>query len=337
MRKLTTILLLQLVAISFLFAQTGPGKRSDAIFNLPRSVPVPRWVTAIDWEHPNVHKIDAAIAAYERNDNHAKTSEEKENDEEPYRMAYMRWRRAMEPFIQADGSIIEQPGYYNRLLENAINAQKQKTRQAAGARIAGSANWTVLGPIESFNDKKTKVNGQVNIFSMAIAPSDPNILYAGSETGTLFRSTNKGLNWVSISDALLPFTATSIAVDPANANVVYATSDKGQIIKTENAGADWTLLRNYNGGLSEKIVINKGTGRILAAGDKGVYYSNNQGATWQLASGSSADKMWDVEINALNSSPCMQWAANRQPREKLLLFSDQLMAAPALLRSIRHR
>ncbi|THU30237.1 PKD domain-containing protein [Niastella caeni] len=300
MRKLTTILLLQLVAISFLFAQTGPGKRRDAIFNLPPGVQAPRWITDTDWEHPNIFSIDAAIAAFE-NDNHSEASEKKGNGEDPYVMAYMRWRRSIEPFIQADGSVVEKPGYYDQVLKNAINAQAKNKQQSASARIAGSANWTVLGPIETFTEAKSKISLQVNMYSIAIAPSNPNILYAGSETGVIFRSTDKGLHWASISDVLPLFSATSIAVDHTNPNIVYAVSERGEIIKTTDAGSQWAYLSGYQGGRTEKITINKNTGRILVAGDKGVYYSNNNGSTWQLASGSSADRMWDVEINAVNT------------------------------------
>jgi hypothetical protein len=60
---------------------------------------------------------------------HRKRKEE-ESDEDPYIMAYIRWRKAIEPFIQADGSVVEQPGYYDQVLKDAINAQAKKTRQA---------------------------------------------------------------------------------------------------------------------------------------------------------------------------------------------------------------
>jgi hypothetical protein len=300
MKKLTVPMLLVNLLTGSLFAQTAG--RKDIIFNLPPSVAVPRWVNLIDWEHPNIYKIDSTIEACEERDIHAGKAEKEENDEEPYEMAYRRWRKKIEPFIQANGAVVEQSGYYNRLLQTAIDAQSKTKQQAAGARIAGAANWTILGPVETYDEKKTKIPWQTNIYSFAIAPSNPNVLYAGAETGAIYRSADKGLHWAGISDNLPPFTATSIAVDPANANIVYAIDVNGQLIKTVDAGATWTFLTNYQGGNSEKIAISKATGKILVAGNNGVFYSNNGGTTWQQAGGSSADKIWDVEINPVNNN-----------------------------------
>jgi len=308
-----------LLATSFLFAQTGTNNRKQIIFNLPPSVRVPRWVNLIDWEHPNIFKIDAAIVASPIDKDHDRKSEKEEDDEEPYHMAYERWRRKMAPFIQADGSIVEQPDYYDRLLETAIDAQSKNKQQAPGARIAGvqtagSANWTILGPVETYDENNTKVPEQVNIYTIAIAPSDSAVLYAGAETGGIFRSADKGLHWVCISDLLPPFTATSIAVDPGNPNTIYAITGDGQLIKTVNAGSSWSTLSGssigYRGGSSEKITINKANGRILVAGNRGVYYSNDSGSTWQEAAGTNRNQIYDVEINAAN--PNLVYAVGAQ-------------------------
>ncbi|OQP58299.1 hypothetical protein A3860_08250, partial [Niastella vici] len=302
-------LLLLLTATGTLYAQTGTGSRRSAIFNLPPSVPVPCWVTLCDWEHPNIHKIDSTIEACEKNEVHAKTGEEEENDEEPYRVAYTRWRKKIAPFIRANGAVVEEPGYYNRLLGAAINAQGNKNARVAATTANG--NWAILGPIETYDASKNKDPHQANIYTLAIAPSNPAIIYAGAETGAIYRSTDKGLHWASISDNLPPFTATSIAVDPANANTVYAISYDGQLIKSINAGASWTFLTAYQGGTSEKITINKTTGAILVAGQTGVFFSNNGGSSWQPANGISADRVYDVEINALN--PNIVYAVSAQP------------------------
>jgi photosystem II stability/assembly factor-like uncharacterized protein len=318
MKKRTVLMLLVNLLTGSLFAQTAG--RKDLIFNLPPSVSVPRWVNLIDWAHPNIYKIDSTIEACEERDMHAKKAKKEENDEEPYEMAYKRWRKKIEPFIQANGAVVEQSGYYNRLLQTAIDAQSKTKQQAAGARIAGSANWTILGPVETYDDKKTKIPWQVNVYSLAIAPSDPNVLYAGAETGAIYRTADKGLHWTSISDNLPPFTATAIAVDPANANTVYATGNGGQLIKSLNAGASWTFLTAYQGGGSEKIAISKTTGAILVAGNTGVYYSNNGGSSWQLAGGSSASPVYDVEFNATNPNIVYAVGAQANAGKAITIF-----------------
>ncbi|OQP57921.1 hypothetical protein A3860_39795, partial [Niastella vici] len=301
MKKLTVLMLVNLLTGS-LFAQTAG--RKDIIFNLPPSVPVPCWVKLCDWEHPNIYTIDSTIEACEKDDVHAKTGkeedEEEENDEEPYRMAYARWRETIAPFIQPNGAVVEDPGYYNRLLTTAINAQGNKNKNARVAATTANGNWTILGPLETYDQSKKKIPWQANIYSFAITPSNPNVLYAGGATGAIYRSADKGLHWASVTDNLLPFVCLSIAVDPANANIVYAISLDGLLIKSVNAGVSWMNLDGYHGGTSEKIVISKTNGTVLLAGANGVYYSNDGGSSWQLAGGTSASPVYDVEINATN-------------------------------------
>src|SRR4051812_37541902 len=122
--RIVLVVLASLLA-NCLFAQKA-SSRKEKIFNLPPSVPVPCWVTLTDWDHPNVLTIDSTIEACESRESHPVEPDGEENGEEPYRVAYTRWRRRVAPFIQANGTVVEDPGYYDRLLSTAINAQASK-------------------------------------------------------------------------------------------------------------------------------------------------------------------------------------------------------------------
>ena len=88
----------------------------------------------------------------------------------------------------------------------------------AASGIASGAVWTANGPN----------GGRVN--AIAVDPSTPTTVYAGTDSGGFFKSLDSGTTWTPISagvDALASPTMTGIAVDPATPARVYATASLG--------------------------------------------------------------------------------------------------------------
>ena len=88
----------------------------------------------------------------------------------------------------------------------------------------GGRTWNKL----TGNGLPTGMTGRIGL---AVAPSDPNRVYAliESKEGILWRSNDGGKNWTMTSNDTLvdqrPFYFTHIAVDPKNADKVYAVSE----------------------------------------------------------------------------------------------------------------
>jgi photosystem II stability/assembly factor-like uncharacterized protein len=106
--------------------------------------------------------------------------------------------------------------------------------------------------------------------SLAVAPSDPQTLYAGGTSTGAYRATDGGKTWENISNGLemVPGAAlrvVALAVDEHNSNhVVAATaygigSDlaRGAIYESTNAGRNWTKLANASG-LVVGLTFNQG-------------------------------------------------------------------------------
>jgi hypothetical protein len=72
-----------------------------------------------------------------------------------------------------------------------------------------------------------------NLHCLAIDPSRPNILYAGTSIGGLFMSSDGGEKWQLANDNLLPFLIWTLAVDPVNPNLVYVGTFGGSVYKRE--------------------------------------------------------------------------------------------------------
>lgn len=142
--------------------------------------------------------------------------------------------------------------------------------------------------------------------TIAFAPSDPNIVYAGLGdrdngywgTGVL-RSNDAGATWTRVNNTTLPnrVQATRIRVDPANPERVYIALNTfqnpangqpgiGGILISTNGGVNWTVSLN---GLATDLAIHPTNSQIIYAAlqyrtpdtaTRGLFKSSNGGQTW---------------------------------------------------------
>jgi photosystem II stability/assembly factor-like uncharacterized protein len=144
--------------------------------------------------------------------------------------------------------------------------------------------------------------GSNPIDCLAIAPSDPNTIYA-SAGGVVFVTTNHGASW---HQRILPGNSISISdllVDPANSQIAYAVRDQfvfngGHVFRTTNGGVTWT---NISGNLPNLPVhtIVLGNGTLYVGNDDGVYSSTSLGASWnRLGDGLPHVQVRELVLNA---------------------------------------
>ena len=117
-------------------------------------------------------------------------------------------------------------------------------------------------------------------YSLAVAPSATNKIYAGGRVGSagkVFVSTDFGVNWNATSTAP-DDTVYCLVVNPDNANIVYAATPIG-IYKTTDGGITWV---NKGGGANLKAIrlFPHYPDTIVIGGDNGVLISTNSGDEW---------------------------------------------------------
>ena len=66
--------------------------------------------------------------------------------------------------------------------------------------------------------------------ALAIDPSSPATVYAGTQGGGVFKSTNAGKSWAVFNDGLTNPTVIALAIDPAS-NTLYAGTDGGGVFE----------------------------------------------------------------------------------------------------------
>lgn len=105
-----------------------------------------------------------------------------------------------------------------------------------GERDAGLWNWEWLGP--------GNIGGRVR--AVMTHPSNPDILWAGSAGGGIWKTTNGGGSWYPLHDLLPSLAISSLAMDPTNSNVIYAGSGEGFGNSDALPGAG--VFKSYDGG-----------------------------------------------------------------------------------------
>ncbi len=137
---------------------------------------------------------------------------------------------------------------------------------------------------------------------LAVAPSDPAVVYALIETGApnrgvLWRSSDGGENWRLVSyNRLLnerPHYASRIMVNPADANEVYFAANS--ISRTFDGGYTSEVVP-WSGDCHDLWADPKNPDRLMISDDGGATISLNRGKTWRRISLANA-QMYHVAVD----------------------------------------
>jgi photosystem II stability/assembly factor-like uncharacterized protein len=145
------------------------------------------------------------------------------------------------------------------------------------------------------------------IHALAQAPSDPQILVAGTLQG-VFRSTDGGATWSEISppDSREIHEIESLAIDPANPDIVYAGTWHLPW-KTTDGGKTWHNIKQgviVDSDVFSIIVDPEHTHTVYMSACSGIYKSDNAGALFR--------KIQGIPTEARRTRVLMQDPENRQ-------------------------
>lgn len=175
---------------------------------------------------------------------------------------------------------------------------------SASSRVDGLTPWTPLGP-KNFSGR---------VLSLAFHPTNPLIMFAGSASGGLWKTTNGGtggaggINWQPVATGFPVIGVPAIAINPSNGNEmyigtgeVYNTGGNGfagenvrtfrgsygiGILKSTDGGNTWTSSLSFPNtsikGVQEIIIDPVTPSNVFAATSDGLYRSTNSGGSWTL-------------------------------------------------------
>jgi photosystem II stability/assembly factor-like uncharacterized protein len=161
------------------------------------------------------------------------------------------------------------------------------------------------GLFTSANGGRNWTHIEGNLTNLSISAVDVHVdsqtIYVGTGSDGVYKSLNGGETWTQVSNGLPIDLNTNeyyeifeITIDPTDANTVYVLSGlRWYLCKTTNGGASWTRIDG--GGLPwdriEAFSIHPGNNQWLYVGTdaKGVYKSENMGASWNSINGDPAN------------------------------------------------
>ena len=117
------------------------------------------------------------------------------------------------------------------------------------------------------------------VLSVAIDPSNPDMIYAGTLGNDLLKSSDGGKSWNPVQVTPETKTVASIAVHPFDSNVIYAGTTNA-VFKTTDAGATWKKLEQKPE-IAESLAVDQvNPDNVYMGTSKGLYKSTDGGKTW---------------------------------------------------------
>jgi hypothetical protein len=256
---------------------------------------LPEWVQAMyqemNAEEPKIAKVIGLYESY--------------YDRHPFEKNKHTWRFKM--WVRNPESYIPDLDTYLREQDIARNSYVQRRlEQKYSSRSISNCPWQAIGPIQNHHPNGSVMDQLTHISSVTSAPSNPSIMYCGTEGGEVYKSIDAGDSWfcVSYGPELVMSQwggVTAMAVHPTNPDIVYVAGE-GNFYKSVNGGLNWIELN---------VVLSGGTGEahsmlihplnpniVFWATTSGVFRSNDAGATI-----TSAHNQWTYDIDMHPNNP----------------------------------
>ncbi|MCW8811388.1 MAG: T9SS type A sorting domain-containing protein [Ignavibacteriaceae bacterium] len=172
-------------------------------------------------------------------------------------------------------------------------------------RTTNSAdNWTKISPKLTDYTSGSRLG---TITSIAVAPTNSDVIYVGSDDSHVWVSSDNGTTWNEISDGLPIRWVSRIAVDPTNENIVYVTFNglkwrdpQSHVFRSTDMGTTWSdISSNLPDAPVDAFAVDPvEPSRLYLGNDVGMYVSFNSGQSWWvLGEGLPVLPIGDIEIH----------------------------------------
>ncbi len=160
----------------------------------------------------------------------------------------------------------------------------------------------VVQSAESYQWNSIPVGGGGYITGVVVHPAEPDLIYARTDIGGVYRLDPANNRWIPLLDHVESnesnlYGIDGIALDHQNPDIVYIAAGKyangspSDVLKSTDRGATWTRtrlnLRNVSNGnihraMGESIAVNPLNSNYVHVGTRydGLYVSENGGVTW---------------------------------------------------------
>ena len=221
---------------------------------------------------------------------------------------FRRFQKAYVRFVQSDGTIkLPLASAYHSDVENAAEeVRMERARKRAASRDGVEQNeWKVISPIVTYDYLTKKESpAQANIQRFRASRSNPNVLYCGSETGLVFRSSDKGESWQPCNGGeWMAGEITTIDISSTNPDRVLVGAG-GVFWLSNDGGENWKNITPAKATYARTSVayFHPSDDNIILAGDRAqLWRSTNGGESWEWMLGGM---VFDIKYSVQNPNVC---------------------------------
>ena len=272
----------------------------------------------------NFHDIQKVFNEYWKDKTPAE--EEGESGEDWGYQQFKRWEWFMKPRTYPTGEFFDP-----EILFNEYQKQKNVQQRLSIHPVITNANWTSLGPsvVPATNGGIGRIN------AVRFDPTDPNIVFACSANGGLWKSTTGGGNWSTFTDLLPALGIADVAINPRYHDSIFvATGDRdgyengndfwggtysAGVLVSPDGGLTWNatglgFVQTQANVIHRLLIYPNDPNIIIAAARTGIYRTTNAGVSWTVVqSGNIIDmefKTDDPNTIYANSSTTLYKSTN---------------------------
>jgi hypothetical protein len=163
------------------------------------------------------------------------------------------------------------------------------------AAAATGTNWASIGPTKADVAKNggtsLAITDSGRVSAVVFDPVSLNTIYAGFAGGGVWKTTNGGTTWATLTDSLGSLSVGALALDPGNSNTLYlglgdAFDGTGVgLLKSTDGGSTWSapVFLGDSTVINAIVVSPINTSIVMAATNTGLFRSTDAGATWARA------------------------------------------------------
>jgi photosystem II stability/assembly factor-like uncharacterized protein len=195
----------------------------------------------------------------------------------------------------------------------------------------GGDSWERVGagtidPEEPPETTERRGADGVSVMSVAVDPSDPDVVWVGTEPSAVFQSTDGGASWGQVGGVAdhpsadewafppRPYThhVRCIEIDPHDPDRVYVGIEAGALLVTRDAGATWTAHPPGSRRDNHTLTTHPDAeGRVYAAAGDGYAESTDGGDSWNRPqNGLDHRYVWSVAVDPMDPDAVVVSAAS---------------------------
>lgn len=258
----------------------------------PNDERLPEWARMM---YQDATDLEAVLAAF---NTYYETHEFVKNGHTQYLKRLLRERETY-AFQHINPDLTEEQRAAQLAAERSYLSAYQQQQQSR------DANWVSIGPYDWDHDAagRSYAPGAAHVYTIEQSLSDPNILFAGTATAGLWRSTDRGASWTNVTKDRMVNQVYAVEISPTDPNRVFASMERS-IYASTDGGESWNPTGDANFQQQELATRDIKTvpdlaSSVWAATDNGLYLSIDDGANWTQA---LSGNFQEIEFHPGNSA-----------------------------------